>query len=109
MTEAANSLVPLPLDTVVVRAPLAGTDVVLPRPLVVVRALCMENIMVTPPVVVAETPVMRVVVVAMSIASAALLAVVVVVARLRLLVARILTCHPPVPSSLSGTTRLARV
>jgi hypothetical protein len=109
MTEAASSLALLPLDTVVDLAPLAGTDVVLPRLLAVVRALCMENIMVIPLAAEVETPVMPAAVVAMSIASAALLVVVRVVARLRLLVARILTCLLLGPSSLSGTTRLARV
>jgi hypothetical protein len=110
MTEAASTLARLPLDTVVALDLLAGTDAVLPRLLVAVIVLFMENTMGIRPVVVAETHVMHVAV-AVNIASAAHLVVRVVldVVRLRLFATRILTCLLPVPSSLNGTTRSVRV
>ena len=105
---AANTLARRPLDIVAALALQAGIDAVLHRPLAVVTALFMENMVNR--LVVVETRVMHVAVVVMSIASVALLAAVVVdVARLRLLVTRILTCLPLDLSSLNGTIRLVRV
>jgi hypothetical protein len=108
MIVAVNILARRPLDIVVALALQAGIDAVLLLLLVVVTALFMEN-MVTRLVVV-ETRVMCVAVVVMSTVSVAPLVDVLVVdvARLRLLVTRILTSLPLDPSSLNGTIQLAR-